>query len=274
MQSQARSDNRVWYAFPHILPQSPISHDGRIVLQLRGATALITGGAQRVGRHIALGLADAGANVVLTYFHSGRRAQKTLGEVLARGVQGLALQVDAADGNQVSHMLDSLGKRFVRLDLWVANAGAFRRTPLTSVTEHDWDDMMRANFQTLLTPAQRIGDLMQRQGSGCIISLTDVAGIRPWPDFIPYCVAKSCVLALTRRLAVELAPAVRVNAIAPGPILFPQGFDSTARQREIGRTLLRRQGKPQHVSDAVLNLARNDYVTGIVLPVDGGRLLD
>jgi NAD(P)-dependent dehydrogenase (short-subunit alcohol dehydrogenase family) len=105
------------------------------------------------------------------------------------------------------------------------------------------------------------------------VALADVAGIRPWANYAPYSVAKSCVIAYAKALANRLAPAVRVNCVAPGPILFPPSFDPEARRREISRTLLKRQGHPSQVSDAVLYLARSDYVTGAVVPVDGGRLL-
>jgi NAD(P)-dependent dehydrogenase (short-subunit alcohol dehydrogenase family) len=114
---------------------------------------------------------------------------------------------------------------------------------------------------------------MQRQGAGCIVALADVAALRPWADYVPYCVAKRAVVALVQELAVRLAPQVRVNAIAPGPVLFPDDFPAAARAREVARTRLRRTGTPQHISAAVRYLATNDYVTGTLLPVDGGRLL-
>jgi NAD(P)-dependent dehydrogenase (short-subunit alcohol dehydrogenase family) len=114
---------------------------------------------------------------------------------------------------------------------------------------------------------------MRDHGGGAIITFADVAALRPWAEYAPYCAAKAGVVALTQALAKELAPTVRVNAIAPGPVLFPDDFDAEARAREIGRTLLRRAGEPEHVADAVVTLLRNDYMTGVVLPVDGGRLL-
>ncbi len=114
---------------------------------------------------------------------------------------------------------------------------------------------------------------MRARGGGSIVALADVAALRPWRGYLAYNIAKAGVVALVRTLAKELAPEVRVNAIAPGPVLFPPGFDPQARQREIERTLLKREGLPDHVADAALFLCRNDYVTGVVLPVDGGRLL-
>jgi len=242
-------------------------------VHLRGATALITGGAHRLGRAVALALADAGADVAFTYLSSAAAARDTLRAIESYGVRALALRADASDDRQVSRMLVEVIATFARVDLWVANAGVFRRTPLATVAQRDWDDMLRLNFATFLVPSQHIGPLMQRQGAGCIVAMTDVAALRPWADYIPYCVAKRAVLALAQGLAARLAPQVRVNAIAPGPVLFPPDFPRAARAREIARTRLGRAGDPADIAAAVRYLATNDYVTGTVLPVDGGRLL-
>jgi pteridine reductase len=242
-------------------------------VELRGATALITGGAHRLGRAIALELADAGMHVTFTYFSSARAAHDTVRAIEQRGVRALAVHADAADDTQMKRALAEIDTAFTRLDLWVANAGVFRRTPLARASERDWDDMLRLNFETFLVPARRIGPRMQAQGAGCIVALADVAALRPWADYIPYCVAKRALVALTQELARRLAPQVRVNAIAPGPVLFPDDFPAEARAREIARTRLGRAGDPRDISAAVGYLARSDYVTGTLLPVDGGRLL-
>jgi pteridine reductase len=242
-------------------------------VELRGATALITGGAHRLGRAIALELAAAGAHVAFTYLSSAAEARDTLRAIESHGVRGLALRTDASDDVQVARMLAEVVAAFARLDLWVANAGVFRRTPLAAATQRDWDDMFRLNFATFLVPSRHIGPLMRRRGAGCIVALADVAALHPWADYIPYCIAKRAVVALAQALAARLAPQVRVNAIAPGPVLFPADFPPAARAREIARTRLRRAGEPADISAAVRYLATNDYVTGTVLPVDGGRLL-
>jgi NAD(P)-dependent dehydrogenase (short-subunit alcohol dehydrogenase family) len=241
-------------------------------MQLRGATALVTGGAHRVGRAIALALADAGANVAVNFNRSDSAAADTVADIEHRGVRAAAFQGDMADETQVANLLAKVFRVFPRLDLLVANAGVFRRTPLATIAAHDWDDMMRLNFTTLLIPARAVARQMRDSG-GAIVAIADVAAIQPWADYIPYCVAKSCVLGLVRGLAMDLAPRVRVNAVAPGPVLFPDGFDSAAREREIARTALRRQGRAEDVAGAVTFLAESDYITGTVLPVDGGRLL-
>lgn len=242
-------------------------------MDLRGATALITGGAHRLGRAMALGLAEAGADIAFTYFASRAAARETVTAIEERGGRALALRADAADDRQMARVLTAVQRRFGRLDLWIANAGVFRRTPLAAATAADWDDMLRLNLGTFLVPARRIGPFMQRQGHGAIIALGDIAAEQAWADYLPYSIAKRGVAALALSLARRLAPAVRVNVIAPGPVLFPPGFPAAARRREIRRTLLKRAGSATDVVGAVRFLAAADYVTGIVLPVDGGRRL-
>lgn len=242
-------------------------------MELEGATALLIGAADRLGRSIAVVLAGAGANVVLVYRSSAAAATESVDLIRARGSDALALRADATDPAQIDSVVHAVLRRFAAIDLLVITAGAFRPTPLDTVTEDDWDEMMHANFETVRVSAERIGPEMRRGRGGCIITLADVAALRPWARYIPYCIAKSCVIALTTSLAAELAPTVRVNAILPGPVLFPADFSTEASQREIQRTALQRQGCPADIDSAILYLARNDYVTGTLLPVDGGRLL-
>jgi pteridine reductase len=240
---------------------------------LSGAVAVVTGGAQRLGASIALALARAGCHTVIHYRTSSAAAAATAAQARAAGVQAITVQADAASDADVANLLATTIAEFGRVDVLVANAGAFRRTPVTTLTAADWDDMINNNLRTAFLCAHRFGLHMRAQAGGAIVALADVAGLQPWVDYLPYCVAKAGVIALTRALAKELAPTVRVNAIAPGPVLFPDDLAAVVREREIARTLLQRQGEPQHVADAVLALLGNDYVTGVVLPVDGGRAL-
>lgn len=240
-------------------------------MELRGATALITGGAHRLGRAIGLRLAEAGANIAFTYWSSPAAARDTRRAIEERGARALAVRADAADERQMAAAVARTQDAFGRLDVWVANAGVFRRTPLASAAPADWDDMLRLNFRTFLVPARRIGPLMVRQGGGCIVALGDVAALHPWADYLPYCVAKRAVIAHAIWLARGLAPTVRVNVVAPGPVLFPPDFPPAAQRREVARTLLQRAGSADEVAAAVHYLAAADYVTGVVLPVDGGR---
>lgn len=240
-------------------------------MALHGSTALITGGAHRLGRAIGLALAEAGADVAFTYLRSAAAARDTRRALEQRGVRALALRADAADDRQMAAVVRRVRRDFGRIDCWVANAGVFRRTPLAEATAADWDDMLRLNFATFLVPARHIGPLMRRQGAGSIIALGDVAALRPWANYLPYCLAKRALTAHAMHLARRLAPAVRVNVIAPGPVLFPPDFPAAARRREVGRTLLQRAGSEADIAQAACYLAAADYVTGVVLPVDGGR---
>jgi pteridine reductase len=240
---------------------------------LQGSVAVVTAGGRRLGRAIALALAGSGCNVVITYRTSAADVDTTLASLRASGGKALAVQADVADEEQVHGVLDRTLAEFGRADILVTNAGTFRRTPVAALAEADWDDMIADNLRTAFLCAHCFGLHMRAHGGGAIVMIADVAGLRPWADHLPYSIAKACVVALTRGLAQELAPSVRVNAVAPGPVLFPEGFDTAARAREVSRTLLKREGDPANVADAVLALVGNDYITGAVLPVDGGRVL-
>jgi pteridine reductase len=239
---------------------------------LRDAVAVVTGGARRLGGATSLALARAGCHVVINYHRAAAAAEETAAEARAAGVRAEPFQADVSHAAEAHALIDYAIGRFGRLDLLVANAGVFRRTPLGDASLEDWDDMMRGNLDTTFYCAQHAGAYMRERG-GAIVAFADVAAFRPWAQYAPYCVSKSCVAGLVEQLAIELAPKVRVNAVAPGPVLFPEGFDPVLRQREIDRTLLGREGSPADVAAAVLFLAQAEYITGVVLPVDGGRLL-
>lgn len=237
----------------------------------RGQVAVVTGGGHRLGAAIVVALARAGCNVVINYRRAAAAAARTVAAAQEAGVRALALQGDMTRAGEVERLLAATIEAFGRADILVTNAGAFRRTPIDTLTDADWDAMLDGNLRTAFLCAHRFGMHMRAQGGGNIVTIADVAAARPWADYVPYSVAKAGVVALTVGLAKALAPLVRVNAIAPGPVLMPEGFDPAHRQREIDRTLLRREGRAENVADAVVALVANDYITGVVLPVDGGR---
>jgi pteridine reductase len=243
------------------------------MVDLRDRVAVVTGGARRLGAAIALSLADAGCHVAINYRSAAVDAEATAARARTAGVQAITVQADVASADQVARLLDSTLAAFGRVDILVANAGAFRRTPLATVAEADWDEMLNNNLRAAFWCAQRFGLYMHAHAGGSLIMLADVAGLRPWAEYLPYSIAKAGVIALTYGLAKALAPSVRVNAIAPGPVLFPEDVDPPLKQREVARTLLKRSGQAQDAADAVLTLLHNEYITGVVLPVDGGRLL-
>lgn len=240
-------------------------------MPLRGKTALVTGGAHRLGRAIVLELAARGVHVAINYHRSEAAAIDTQRCAAGFGVGAERCAADAADPRAVADMVEAVQQRLGSLDFLVASAGVFRRTPFATASEVDWADMMRGCFDVFRVPAAIVAPVMKRRG-GAIVAIADVAALRPWADYIPYSVAKSRVVEHTRRLAVELAPEVRVNCILPGPVLFPPGYPAQERRDEIERTLLGREGRAADVARAVADLLDSDYMTGVALPVDGGRL--
>lgn len=242
-------------------------------MHLAGKVAVVTGSARRIGAAIAETLASRGAAVVVNYRASVGDAEATVGRIRASGGTAVALRGDMSVAADVDAVFDATLSSFGRVDVLVANASTFRRTPFDNLDERDWDDMLENNLHAARRPAVCFGRWMRDHHGGAIVTIADTAAERPWRGYLPYSIAKAGVVALTRGLAKELAPQVRVNAIAPGPIVFPDDFDAAARERELARTLLRREGHPRNIADAVLALVENDFITGVLLPVDGGRSL-
>lgn len=238
-----------------------------------GKTVLVTGAAKRVGCAIAGELHAAGANVMIHY----RAAQ---GDALAlaeafnarRPGSAAVFQADLLDVGTLPSLVEACIERFGALDALVNNASSFFATPLETIDLADWDDLIGSNLKAPLFLAQAAAPQL-RATRGAIINITDIHAERPLAGYPLYCAAKAGLLGLTRALAVELAPEVRVNAVAPGPIIWPQdGFDDDRRAGIVDHTLLKRTGSPQDIAGAVrFLLAEATYVTGQVLNVDGGR---
>ncbi len=220
-----------------------------------------------------LELAARGSHVALNYNRSEDDAIDTERCAAAFGVRSLRVQGDAGDPSAAARMNEVVEETLGPIDYLVSCAGVFRRTPVETVVEADWRDMMHGNFETFRAAAAAVAPGMKRRGSGAIVAFGDVAAVRPWSEYLPYCVSKSCVLAHARELARALAPQVRVNAVLPGPVLFPPDYPAESSESEIRRTLLKRRGHGEDIARAVAYLLDNDYVTGAELPVDGGRLL-
>ena len=239
-----------------------------------GKTALVTGAAKRVGRAIALELHTAGANLVVHYREAAAAAQALVDDMNAKRVgSAISLQADLLDGEACSTLVENSTAHFGRLDALVNNASSFFATPLGSIDESDWLDLVGSNLKAPLFLTQAAAPHL-RQTRGAVVNITDIHAERPLAGYPLYCAAKAGLLGLTRALAVELAPEVRVNAVAPGPILWPDDavFDAEARERIVKHTLLKRAGSPQDIARTVRFLFNDAaYVTGQVLNVDGGR---
>ncbi len=240
-------------------------------MELQGKTALITGGAKRVGRGITMAFAQAGANVVINYNNSSVDAVQTAHDAQAMGVQALAVQADVADYDQVGSMVDQAVARFGTIDILVNNASVFLPNPLPTDDLSIW----RKSIDTLVHGpfycANRVAPVMLANDGGVIIGISDLSALEPWPGFAGHAVGKGAILTLTRQLALELSPRIRANAVIPGPALRPVDYDDETYERVADNTLLGRWGTPAEMADAVLFLARADYITGEVITVDGGQ---
>jgi len=242
-------------------------------MELRGRTALVTGGALRVGRAIAMALAGRGANVVVNYNRSAAAAHDTVKEIETYGVRGLALQCDVSQVAQVEEMMQSIVTQFKAIDVLVNSAAIYEKNPLDKVTERDWDTHLDINLKGSFFCAKYAGLHMLKQGRGKIINFADWAGIRPYADYLPYCISKGGVITMTRGLAKSLAPNIQVNCIAPGPIL-PPDFTEEETQKVINATPLKRIGSPKDIAATVVFLVEgSDFITGAMISVDGGRLI-
>ncbi|MFB3817028.1 MAG: SDR family NAD(P)-dependent oxidoreductase [Candidatus Methylomirabilales bacterium] len=242
-------------------------------MDIDGKVAIVTGAGKRVGRAIALALAERGAELVLHYRRSEREAQEVLAEAKRRGGKPVAVRADLARRDEIAGIVEAAAQAFGRVDILVNSASVFYATPWPGLTEAQWDEHLEVNLTAPFLLSSAAGRLMQRLGRGKIVNLADIAGAQVWKDYLPYSVSKAGLLALTRGLAKMLAPAVQVNAIAPGVVLLPEGTSEEERERAVRRIPLRRVGTPAEVAHTVVYLIENDFVTGQVLTLDGGQSL-
>jgi pteridine reductase len=239
---------------------------------VEGKVVLITGGAKRVGAAICRRLHAAGANLMLHY-RLRRWARLLQAELNRTRADSVALiQADLLEQKTLPSLVDQTVQRFGRLDALVNNASSFYPSPVGEITTAVWDDLMGTNLRAPMFLSQAAAPA--RKSQGAIVNIVDIHAERPLKNYVVYSVAKAGLAALTRSLARELAPEVRVNAVAPGPILWPENasFDEVSRQRIISHTLLKREGEPDDIAKAVhFLLAEATYVTGETIRVDGGR---
>ncbi len=240
-------------------------------MDLFGKVALVTGGAVRVGRAIALGLASAGAHLVVHYHRSADAARETVAGARQRGVEAVALPADLADPEEALSLARQALAHFGRVDVIVHGASPFVRASLSGTTPELWRQVLGVLVDGFFILARELTPGMVARGEGGIVVVLDRGTFDPWPDFLAHSVGKSALWALARNLAVELAPHVRVNGVVPGPVLPPPDYPEEDRARIAQGTLLGRWGDPQDVVEAVLFLLRADYITGEVLFVDGGE---
>jgi pteridine reductase len=228
-----------------------------------------------VGATVARALAQAGYQLAIHYRSSAAEAESTVQELQAAGVEAAAFAADLRVETEVVAMVRAVVQRFGTIDVLANCAAVWGRKPLEQITADDVREQFDTNTLGTFLMCQQVGLQMVRQPTGgCIINVGDWADIRPYPDYAAYFPSKAAIPGLTRTMAVELGtrnPQVRVNAILPGPVMLPPDLPAEERQAAIDATLVRREGKPEHVAQAVVFFAQNDFLTGVVLPVDGGR---
>ena len=244
-------------------------------MRLNGKTALVTGAAKRVGREIALALARRGANIVVHYNASAADARRTVAEIEKLGVKTLAVQANQSNAREVRRAVAQALRHFGALHILITSAAVYKKTPFDTLTEADWDFHIDGNLKGPFLFALEVGRHMKRRGiAGKIITFADWAAIRPYANYLPYCVSKAGVICLTKSLAKALGPKVQVNAIAPGPVLLPPDVGPRERRAITNATLVKRLGSPQDIVNSVLFLIEgSDFITGHTLVVDGGRLI-
>lgn len=239
---------------------------------LSGRVVLVTGAAKRIGRAVALHLAEEGADVVIHYRSSRAEAEDVVAQIEKLGPRAIALQADLISVSQIKRLFDGAARHFGRLDVLVNSAANFLHTKFESTSEEIWDASLDSNLKAPFFCSQAAAPLLKQSGRGVIINFSDVGGLLGWPGYIPHCVSKAGVIMLTRSLAKALAPEIRVNAIAPGTITLP-GDPPEMEADFVKRAPLHRSGTPSDVASAVSFLIHSGFITGQVLVLDGGRTL-
>ena len=240
--------------------------------------ALITGsGKRRIGNVVARALAERGYDIALHYRTSAEDAQATVKELTALGIHAAAFQGDVSESRDVDRVFKETLNTFGRLDVLVTAAAVWEKKSLEDVTADDVRRQFDINTLGTFLCCQRAGLTMVAQPEGgAIVTIGDWAAARPYPNYAAYFASKGAIPAITRAMAVELAqrnPSVRVNCILPGPVMLPENLSEHEVKGSVAGTLLKRPGRPENIAQAVVFLVENDYVTGICLPVDGGRTI-
>ncbi|MCH7645611.1 MAG: SDR family oxidoreductase [Nitrospinae bacterium] len=241
-------------------------------MTLQEKVALVTGSAKRIGRAVANALADRGVHQAVHYRTSKTEAEDAVEMFRVLGVEAESFQADLSQVKEVEALASEVLKRFGRLDILVNNASVFFPSPLGEVTDLQWDTLINTNLKGPFFLAQKVGLAMKAAVGGTIINIGDWAAERPYTGYLPYCISKAGVVAMTKGLAKALAPEVRVNCINPGPVMLPEDLSEAEKEEVMRKTPLQRTGSPADIANAVVFLCEGtDFMTGAVITVDGGR---
>jgi NAD(P)-dependent dehydrogenase (short-subunit alcohol dehydrogenase family) len=242
-------------------------------MQLPGKIALVTGGAHRVGREIAIALAQAGCHLAIHYHASEKKAKDTATAAQALGVNAVIIRSDLRKLDQIEGLFRGFDSKFGHLDILVNSAAVMNKIAFQTADEDDWHNTIDLNLKAPFFCIQQAAERMRINGAGAIVNITDLAGLRPWRDYPVHSVSKAGLEMLTKVAARAYAPEIRVNAIAPGPVLKPDSLPD-ARWQKIGDALpLQHPGDPSDVTRGVIFLLESDFITGETLVVDGGNQL-
>lgn len=258
-------------------------------MEIKGSVVLITGAAQRVAHDVAIYLAERGAKIAFSYYTPDEPWEQTLNEIEAAFPQGsgaavsnhgvgetphaLAVQTEIRDAAQVRRLVDETIKKFGRIDVLINSASVWLKTPFLEITEEQWDLALDVNLKGPFLLSQVVAPLMLAQKSGVIINISDLSAFQVWPSYAHHAASKAGLVSLTKYMATELAPDIRVNAIAPGTVLLPPNPTPEKVKWATDHSVLKRVGTPQDVAHLADFLITNDFVTGSVYFVDGGRSL-
>jgi NAD(P)-dependent dehydrogenase (short-subunit alcohol dehydrogenase family) len=240
--------------------------------KLHGRVALVTGAAKRLGRVVALRLAEEGADVAVHYGKSAAEAREVVGEIEKIGRRTAAFSAELTSVPDIQKLVADAVAYFGQVDILVNGAANFLETKFGATTEATWDASLDTNLKAPFFCCQAAAPYLAKSGHGVIVNFADIGGLLGWREFLPHSLSKSGIILMTRILAKELAPAVRVNALAPGTITMP-GDPPEWQEDFIRRAPLGRSGRPDEIADAVVYLLTAEFITGHVLVIDGGRTL-
>ncbi len=242
-------------------------------MELTNKIALVTGSAHRVGKHIALSLAQEGCQVIIHYNQSKDEALKTMQAIVDQGVGASSMQADLSRHEEIIQLFKEVDKEFKGLDILINSAAILKPKGFLEVELSDWNQTMALNLKGAFFCLQQAAIRMQARGGGAVVNISDVIGLRPWAKYPVHSISKAGVEMLTKVAAIDLAPDIRVNAVAPGPVLPPERMSPTRWEQLAQGSLLQRNGTPEDVAKAVIFLLKNDYITGETVVVDGGMRL-
>lgn len=244
-------------------------------MKISGSVIMITGAAKRIGATVAMNLAEAGAKLIL-HFHRSEKEAIVLKNRLEKRFSTSVILVrgDLKKLSDLKSLSREAWNAFKKVDVLINNASTFYPTPLGKVKEEQWEDLFAVNVKAPFFLSEALGLKMKNRGRGKVINIIDWAALSPYTNYIPYCASKAALISVNRGLAKSLAPQVQVNAILPGPVLFPVGMSGSDKKKVLAKTPLKREGSPEDIAAAVRFLIEgSDFMTGTELHVDGGRHL-